>query len=273
MTPSNNENSDNNSHYSKDLESGKNGLSRSTADATISLKEEPTDNISNDSTSASVTNSNSRTTKSQRESVLVRIDSSLLEMASSVKDEYDRRAEVDEEDRRKAELCCFFCCDLVRACIVVDICDIVIAILLIVASVLNSTSDGFYVMMNFGTIMRPSGDDFVVIDDDELLELRQNKENSAFYVTILMGVGVLFSVIGIVGSLRFQKYMVLVTGIWYCVDVLLSAIMFQWHNVVVAVFFAYPHFALYHALRKGKITRDNYEATEKHCCCECCERY
>jgi len=274
MSPSNNGNSDKNSHYSKDLENGTHRLPTSAADTTfcISLKDDPSDiSLSNDNTSVSVTNSNSRTTKSQRGSVLVRIDSSVLEMASSVKDEYDRRAEVAEEDQRKAELCCLFCCDLVRACIIVDIFDIILAILMVIAAVFSS--DGFLGMMDLSFIMGSAGDNLVVIDDDELLEMRQAKEDSVIYVTVLIGMGIIFSVIGIVGALRFQKWMVLITGIWFCVDVIRSAITFQWLNAVVGACFAYPHFALFHALRKGKITKDNYEVTEKHCCCECCERY
>ena len=277
MAPSNNDNGNDNDNDNdnEDLEAGTNGnvpaieKDQLTNDNTSVTN---TNSVTN-SQSNSQSNSNSRTNKS-RGSVLVRLDSSVLEMASSIKDEYDRTTEIHDEDRRKAKLCCLFCCDLVMACIVVDVCDIILTILMIIASVLNSTSDSFRSTIDLRLFMgsTSNGNDYAMLDDDELLEQRQIQIESAMYVTVLIGCGIIFSIIGIVGALRFQRYMVLVTGIWFCVDFLRGAITFQWLNAVIAVFFAYPHFALFHALQKGKITRDNYEVTEKHCCCECCER-
>eukprot|EP00531_Pseudo-nitzschia_arenysensis_P003137 CAMPEP_0116138246 /NCGR_PEP_ID=MMETSP0329-20121206/12684_1 /TAXON_ID=697910 /ORGANISM="Pseudo-nitzschia arenysensis, Strain B593" /LENGTH=116 /DNA_ID=CAMNT_0003633225 /DNA_START=255 /DNA_END=602 /DNA_ORIENTATION=+ len=116
MSPSNNGNSDKNSHYSKDLENGTHRLPTSAADTTfcISLKDDPSD-ISSQMTTLQFLLQIRILELPSRNGEAIRIDSSVLEMASSVKDEYDRRAEVAEEDQRKAELCCLFCCDLVRA--------------------------------------------------------------------------------------------------------------------------------------------------------------
>lgn len=213
-----------------------------------------------------------RTLKSERSqgSVLVRIDSSVLQMASSMNDEFDISDHNNVNDRQ-SDLCCFICCDLVRACVVCDVCDIILTIALVLASVFEYDGGGLFNTVNFGIFTENQMDDFVVIDDDEILELNESLKQKASIVTVMMGCGIIFSIIGIVGALKFQKYMVLVTAIWYCVDVLRSALTFQYANIVVTACFAYPHFALFHALRKSKITKQNY-SKEKHCCCECCER-
>ena len=177
---------------------------------------------------------------------------------------------------RKADLCCGCCCDLVRACIIVDVFDILLSIMLVVLSVLGLEIDDRFINTIDFSVYNDSNnnDDMMVIDDDddnnEMVRQDDNSDRllmSVTVITIMTGCGILFSFIGILGAYKLQKYLVLCTAIWYCVDFIRSAVTLQWVNSVVVACFAYPHFALFMALRKNKITRGNYSATEKHCCC------
>jgi len=176
----------------------------------------------------------------------------------------------DSSQTRKADLCCRCCCDLVRACIIVDVCDFLLSIMLVVLSVLGlEIEDKFINTIDFSVYNDSNNnDDMMAIDDDDDNEMfRQEVRMSVTVITIMTGCGILFSLIGILGAYKLQKYLVLCTAIWYCVDFIRSAVTLQWVNSVVVACFAYPHFALFMALRKNKITRENYSATEKHCCC------
>lgn len=181
----------------------------------------------------------------------------------------------DSSQTRKADLCCRCCCDLVRACIIVDVCDFLLSIMLVVLSVLGLEIDDRFINTIDFSVYNDSNnnDDMMVIDDDDDNEMFRQEDNSdrlrmsVTVITIMTGCGILFSLIGILGAYKLQKYLVLCTAIWYCVDFIRSAVTLQWVNSVVVACFAYPHFALFMALRKNKITRENYSATEKHCCC------
>ena len=174
---------------------------------------------------------------------------------------------------RKADLCCGCCCDLVRACIIVDVCDILLSIMLVVVSVLGLELDESFINTIDFSVYNDSinNDDMMVIDDDdEIFRQEDNSDRLRMSVTviaIMTGAGILFSFIGILGAYKLNKYLVLCTAIWYCVDFIRSAVTLQWVNSVVVACFAYPHFALFMALRKNKISRENYSATERHCCC------
>lgn len=164
---------------------------------------------------------------------------------------------VNLEDQRIADLCCGVCCDLVRACIIVDCCDIALSIMLVVLSALGY-SEFFIDTINFNT--------FEPIDDDEYRESLVEERNMYTFVTAMTACGIVFSVIGIIGAMRFNQYMVLATAVWFCVDVIRSAATLQWLTTVVTGCYAYPHIALFLALRSQKITRERYHI-EKHCCC------
>lgn len=164
---------------------------------------------------------------------------------------------VNLEDQRIADLCCGVCCDLVKACVVVNVCDIGMSIIQIALPALGYT-DFFIDTINF--------DAFAAIDDDELLESVQGERALNTFVMVMTVCGILFSVIGIVGAMKFHKCMVLATAIWYCIDVVRCAVTLHWLNIFANGCYAYPHIALFLALRSGKITRERYHI-EKHCCC------
>jgi len=108
-------------------------------------------------------------------------------------------------------------------------------------------------------------------NDDEV-----NSGDNGIRFTILgsndiqFGLAIFFNVVGIIGSILYSKYPVLVVAIWYCVDALLYCIYLNLVGAVWVGLYAYPHFAFFLALRNGQITRQNYLETEKYCCCDSC---
>lgn len=209
---------------------------------------------------ASNTNSrNSRNSKQSRTSQSTKI----LVVATSLNDEAGLPEDIEE---RKAVLCCGVCCDLRRAVIIVDIVDIIINVFVILMPFFMPNQT-FIDTINFSYLHQV---DYNSIDDDEYLDTQERLRTSTLIVTILKAIGIFFSFVGIWGAYKFYKYVVLLTGIWYCVDVVRGAITLTWMNTVVAACFAYPHFALFLALRSGKMTKENYFVTEEHCCCERC---
>jgi len=191
----------------------------------------------------------------------------------------------DDSDERKAQLCCGSCCDLVRACLIVDSVYFLFMILIVIAdytdfplfeNVSNIASDG--VRNEFGDgdddddNYRYVGDD----DDDDYSSINININNDydsghgvdCFFCTSAFQAicGILFSLIGFIGVIRFWKYLVLLQGIWMCVDAILYCVYQNWPSGLCLAFYAYPHIALFLAQRSGKITRDNYTKTEQYCC-------
>ena len=169
-------------------------------------------------------------------------------------------------EERQADLCCGFCCDLRRACIVCNICDIFLTTLLICMSV-SGVNQTFVSTVDFNVF---ATSDYDYLDDDETKAEMEAMKTQVLIVVILLGLGVIFAGIGIYGALKFNRYMVLLTAVWLCIDVIRSAITLMWVNTVVAACFAYPHFALFWALKKQQITPENYQKSESHCCCDCC---
>ena len=110
-------------------------------------------------------------------------------------------------------------------------------------------------------------------DDDYYLifigeERRNELEDESMMFWILNGknaAGIFFATIGIYGAVKFQKWIVLSTSIWCCIDFVLSVFTRRWIAVVTAGYFVYPELALFLALHTGKITEENYNSV-KYCC-------
>ena len=162
---------------------------------------------------------------------------------------------LDLEDQRISDLCCGVCCDLVRGCIIVNSCNIVMNILQILLPALGFT-DFLIDTINF--------DAFEKAFDDDAIVQRERKINT--FVTVMTAFAILFSINGIFGASKFRPYLVLVTGIWYCIDAIRCAVTLEWINIAINGCFAYPHIALFLAIRHGKMSRERYHI-EKHCCC------
>lgn len=207
---------------------------------------------------------------SQQQNVLVEVDPNMLDLACSMNESINGSIAGDDlpfdPEVRKAKLCFGCCCDLLRACVIVDIVDIVLSLVMVGLSMsfglgTETFLDAFFIDF--------SG--FAQMDDDETMLTMIPERREAIIQTVSVGLGVLFSIIGIFGALKYQRYLVLVTGIWFCLDTIRACYQLSWPSAILTPLFAYPHFALFFALRRGEITRNTYDSTEKHCCCGCVE--
>ncbi len=204
-------------------------------------KESSRKTISNDSTII-VDGSTSRNSKSI--TTALPIDPSVLAMVSAVRDEDSD----DGSQKRKSQLFCFVCCDLVKACIIMNAIHIFLSIIHLIMSVMDMPI-GFRIIL------------YETTDDDGFQTL--NPWGVVGYVK--MAFGYIFAVIGMYGAANFRKNLVLCSALWYCTYILLSLIGRHWSVFFISMPFAYTDFHLFLALRSGNITRENYE-TEKHCC-------
>ena len=188
-----------------------------------------------------------------RHSIVFSVDSSILESIAAAAAAED---EEDEEEPRRDPLF-GSCCDLVRAVIVVDALYIVKSIKMMITILLGLS------------VTDPDDYNLRWYDDDQI-EAIVNQLDKVFWILIIKNIcGIIFASIGIYGATRFSKYLVIATIFFCCIDILWSLLFFRWMSALLCVFFIYPHVALFRALSKGKLTRENYHGT-KRCCCACC---
>ena len=194
---------------------------------------------------ASMPSENSKT------KVIPTIDPSVVSIVETLHE----RHRIEDENERQSNLCCGSCCDLLRACIIVDIVFIlldIVGILLFFAGITINNS-------------RTNDDD--EYDDEKSTDCWGCNSNILNVLIIKNSLGMVFCTIGIIGAAKFHKILVLITAIWYVIDFIWSIITRRWTGIVVTACFAYPHFALFMALKKQQITRENY-ARERYCCCD-----
>jgi len=191
-------------------------------------------------------NSNGRTV-----SIALPLDPSVLAMVSAVRDEVDSD---DDSQKRKSQLFCFFCCDLVKACIIMNVIHMLLAAFYVVISVLK-VPIGFRIDLYeiYGEVY-----------DDDTSGLPLNPWGVVGYFKVV--VGYIFSIVAIIGARKFSKPLVLASVVWDLCFTLLSGISQEWSAFFISMPFAYVDIHLYIALRSGAITKENY-ATEKYCCC------
>eukprot|EP00533_Pseudo-nitzschia_delicatissima_P014484 CAMPEP_0197264552 /NCGR_PEP_ID=MMETSP1432-20130617/1858_1 /TAXON_ID=44447 /ORGANISM="Pseudo-nitzschia delicatissima, Strain UNC1205" /LENGTH=243 /DNA_ID=CAMNT_0042729203 /DNA_START=150 /DNA_END=881 /DNA_ORIENTATION=- len=178
---------------------------------------------------------------------------------------------VDTREKRQTELCCGSCCDYIKACIIVDIA-------FIVSSVISVCF--YYLGISALSIVNPGDDDAAftdfyddLYDDIYIMETAQETEETLNWMftnlSILLGRQVaclLFAILGIVGASKFNKWLVLAVGVWYCIDFILSIIYLDIGGSIMRACFAYPHIGLFVALHRGSMTHETY-AREQYCCC------
>lgn len=176
--------------------------------------------------------------------------------------------EVVKPTERESSLCCGCCCDLVSAVVVVDV-------LFILAQSINLVLTPYviYPLVDYGDAKREYYDSAEVGAD-----LDFDLEESDFSVNTiewdsekivpmaLMGVGILFALVGIVGAKTFRKLPVMLTAMWYGYYIVNNAITLNLFGIIIPALFLYPHIHLFVALHKGTIRSDNYRETEKNCC-------
>lgn len=205
-----------------------------------------------DAPSVVTTNMTSKSTASNSSNVLVAVNPSILQLVTSVEN-----SDNDEDEyERESHLCCGFCCDLRRACIILDV--IQISMIVAVTIVIQLDVDPRFVE-GFDTVA-----DSADVDD----EVAADFDRRFVETTVRLGGGVLFSVIGILGACLFNRWLVVCTGIWQCIAMVFSMRSRSYTGIVAAASFAYAHIAMFLELRRGKLTRENY-AREQACCPRC----
>lgn len=181
------------------------------------------------------------------------VDPSIIQQLSTI-------AEPAATDRQ-AILCCGFCCDLLRACIIVNVMNYVY----IVAT--------FFISWNGIQIVNTLNTDLGEVDyvDDDALNDRYSElgtyEGLYFLFIVVELVGLLFTTLGIVGAVKFNRCLVLTCAIWYCFEAIFAMCVAVWWAAIIKGFFAYPHIVLFAALTTGKISRQRY-TIERYCCCD-----
>ena len=199
--------------------------------------------------SHSNSNSNSNT---KSISIKMPLDPSVLAMVSAARD----ADSDDESQKRQSQLFCFFCCDLVKACIIMNAVHIVISIIHILISVLQLPI-GFRIDLyeRYGVLYD---------DDNPNSNLPLNPWGVIGYLKIAFGF--LFAIIAIIGARRFSQKLILASVFWDCCYTILSIANQEWSVFFISIPFLYTDVHLYMALRSRNITPENYE-DEKHCCC------
>jgi len=168
--------------------------------------------------------------------------------------------EDDTQNELKKTRCFGSCCDLRRACII-----------------LNSIYFAFVVFgitmyslgMDLGKIGGTTDDNIFQNDDafEDASEVTFGIDDMLKTSPIQLGLGIFFAILGIIGACRFNKFLVVGLAIWLCIDAIIYCVFLNWYNaVIVVVVYSYPNFALFLALKNGKISRDNYDSV-RYCCC------
>lgn len=178
------------------------------------------------------------------------IDPSVLAMVSAARD-----VDSDEESqKRQSQLFCFFCCDLVKACIIMNAVHIFISILHIVISVVQLPI-GFRIDLY---------EEYGEVYDDDTPFLPLQPWGVIGYLKIAFGF--IFAIVGIIGARRLSQKLVLASVFWDCCYTILSIANQEWSVFFLSLPFLYTDVHLYMALRSRNITPENYEG-EKYCCC------
>lgn len=184
-----------------------------------------------------------------RDATIISVEPSIYKLATV--------GEAEDLTKRQANLCCGSCCDLLRACIVVNI----------VFIVLNALG----VVLSFWGISFLDSIDVTQLEDDDVvdgIEQMMDRTSLIYMIVIIQqGLGIIFGILGIVGASKYMKFLVLTAGVWYCIDLIICAAFINIPAVVMRGFFAYPHIACFVALKKGQITRETYNR-ERYCCCD-----
>ncbi len=167
-------------------------------------------------------------------------DAGESDMASSRDIEEGKGADfVEVAGERQAGLL-LGCCDILKGTVIVDI---------------------IYLVMNITLLVL-----FVAVSDELLVMDESTSVNLIVSFVGKIVIGIIMGSFGIYGALRYQKWLVLLTAIWLCIDFIFNVFL-NWKIAIPMIAFIFPQVALFRALHQGKITPENYKATEEYCRC------
>lgn len=157
---------------------------------------------------------------------------------------------VSPREGRSAHLCCGCCCDTRRATVIVNIINVVFSILTL-AGIGVFTSDGFASQF----------------DDDAVKAELAIASSNAWAAYLVACLSIVCGGLGIYGAKEYKGWMVLISGVWHCVCIILSIVTGGISSAIMSGFFAYPHFMFYQEMKKGIMTEENYPNEMHSCCC------
>lgn len=153
---------------------------------------------------------------------------------------------------KKSHNCCGCCCDTRRAVIVVNIISLSFGALAVL-SLLMVTSDKYAQQF----------------DDDETQTALNEIDGAAVGMTIGFAlIGIICNGAGLFGAIKFNKWGIIIAGLWYVAECIRSLVFFDVIGAIVAGFFAYPHAYFYIEMNEGVMTRMRYPNEQR--CCDCC---
>lgn len=204
-----------------------------------------------------------------RNPVTIALDPDILDMVSSVMSE---AGDADEDSRiRKSHLFCFVCCDMVKACITMNAVYMTLLLIHVMISLMGAPLgigiNLYQALEEDGYMSAP-----IFVDDDDFFSVYDNNESPRLLDPwgivgyVKTGLGFIFAIVGIVGAVKFEKFLVLTSAIWQCIYILLTLMELRFAPAILTVPFAYTNFHCFVSLHSGSITRENY-ASEKQCCC------
>lgn len=195
-------------------------------------------------------------------SIMASVDrETLRSQLEELNDAYDNHGNGDQ--KRQSKLCFGVFCDLMKGVIIADI------VYIVVAATNSYLLWDAYWKIKLNLELEESYDDDGFDDDEYLQQVQELEDLETQYKTILFKncFGVVFSCLAIFGACKFQKWIVLSSFVWFCCDIASS---FYLRRIVASLFviiIAQPHFSLFRALSRNQMTPENYDATERYCCC------
>ena len=142
-------------------------------------------------------------------------------------------------------------CDMRRAVIIVNIISLTFVIIGMIAFIVVSSPK-----------YREQYDDHedAQEDFDDLDEYRGA-------IIALLIISFFIHISGIVGGVRFSRWMVLMTGVWLSLGCFFNLLGLNFIAAVVYGLFAYPHFIFFREIQMGIMSTENYTNEAQSCCC------
>ena len=166
----------------------------------------------------------------------------------------DHESDDHDDIKRKHQLYFGICCDMRIAVIALNSINIFVALM------------GWGVLLYwegiFETKLKEENHEERVEEAEE--EHVEFVEHVALLFVIIC---VTFGFMGMIGALLYNKCMITVASIWYCIQAFIAIVAGNILGILLSVSFVYPHYVLVQELSKGIITERNYHTDIRHCCC------
>ena len=154
---------------------------------------------------------------------------------------------------KQGHSCFGCCCDMRRAVIIVNIIMLVLTFLTAIFTIAGVE------------FLRENSQLFT---DDEVQEAAEELESVPLALLfVLLLVECFFFAFGIIGALKYVKWMVYVALAGYVLSFVANIIYLNIGALVLGALFAYPHLFFIREMDKRIMTKENYSNEKQSCCC------